>query len=146
MLNDERACLTEQKESLPLPIRDTPKRKFTVWVDSNQFSRKGALAKEFENTYLPFTPAGSDFFVFPTFDLYYDLPFSLESGSGFWNVKVDSFSMGTEIMFSQTATNQGLFQSNPCFNGLTINLEGSSPYVGFGQGVQDENIKNYRNI
>ena len=141
MINDERTPLTEQKESLPLPIKDTPKRRFTVWVDSSEFTRKGALAKEFENTYLPFTDAGSDFFVFPTFDLYYDLPFSLESGSGFWNVSVDSFSMGTEIMFSQTATNQGLYQSNPCFNGLTINLEGSSPYVGFGQGVPDVNIR-----
>ena len=136
---EERKELTEQTNTLPLEL--TPKRRFTIWIDSSIYARKGALAQLMEDTYLPNGGTGTDFFVFPTFDLYFDIPFSLESGSGFWNVSVDSFSMGTEIMFSSTATNQALYQSNPCFNGLTINIEGSSPYVGFGQGVQDIDIR-----
>ena len=139
MMNDEREPLKEKYPSLPLEL--TPKRKFTVWVDSSTFSRKGALGQAFEDNYLPKGGTGTDFFVFPTFDLYYTLPFSLASGSGFWNVSVDSFSMGTEIMYTSNADNQAYYQSNPCFNGVTINLEGSSPYVGFGQGQPNPAIR-----
>ncbi len=139
MIQERKSIMTSEKTSLPLTL--TPKRKFTVWLDSSEYVRRGALAEALKDNYLPLGGTGTDNFVFPTFDLYFNLPFALESGSGFWDVSMESFSMGTEVMYSNTTTNQHLYSTNPCFNNLTVNLESSSPYIGFGRGVQDPGIR-----
>ena len=117
-----------------LPLEPKQKRVFSVWLDSQDAVRMGALGKKVQTAYPnpgQFGASSIDDYVFPTFDLYYKLPFALQSSSGFFNVSVKSFLLGQQMCLNSTDNTQILWNTSPIYNNLSINLEASSPYSGY---------------